>query len=78
MATKKKKTVFTVSSLVSFAPLTGEEIAFYVEACRPYDKAGAYGVQEWIGYIGVKSVNGSFYNVMGLPTQRLYEELKKF
>ena len=49
----------------------------YVEKYRPFDKAGAYGVQEWIGYVGVTGMNGSFYNVMGLPVQRLYQELKK-
>ena len=68
---------FSVTSSVDFAPLTGEEIEYYVENYKPYDKAGAYGIQEWIGYIGVCSIEGSFYNVMGLPIQRLYQELKK-
>ena len=62
---------------VTFAQLTEEEIGFYVSHYRPMDKAGSYGVQEWIGYIGVTSIEGSFYNVMGLPIQRLYTELKK-
>lgn len=62
---------------VTFATLTDEEIDFYVEHYRPYDKAGAYGVQEWIGYVGVTGMNGSYYNVMGLPVQRLYQELKQ-
>ena len=62
---------------VTFDKLTDEEISFYVEKYRPFDKAGAYGVQEWIGYVGVTGMNGSFYNVMGLPVQRLYQELKK-
>ena len=63
---------------VKFAALTDEEISYYVDKYHPFDKAGAYGIQEWIGYIGVESINGSFYNVMGLPVQRLYQELKKF
>ena len=65
-------------SIVDFASLTTDEIAYYVDNYRPYDKAGAYGIQEWIGYIGVCSIEGSFYNVMGLPIQRLYRELKPF
>ena len=63
---------------VHFAPLTRGEIEAYVDSFRPYDKAGAYGVQEWIGYIGVKSISGSFYNIMGLPIQKLYGELKSY
>ncbi len=74
----EKQVSFSVSTEVSFAPLTDEEIAYYVEKYRPLDKAGAYGVQEWIGYIGVTGMNGSYYNVMGLPIQRLYTELKRF
>jgi septum formation protein len=62
---------------VRFAKLTDEEVSHYVEAYRPFDKAGAYGIQEWIGYIGVESIHGSYFNVMGLPIQRLYQELKK-
>ena len=61
---------------VTFARLTPEEIHYYVSNYSPMDKAGAYGIQEWIGYIGVESINGSFYNVMGLPVQRLYQRLK--
>ena len=60
------------------AALGDDEIDYYVEKYRPLDKAGAYGVQEWIGYIGVTGLKGSYYNVMGLPIQRLYTELKKF
>lgn len=63
---------------VEFAPLTGDEIESYVDICRPLDKAGAYGIQEWIGAIGVKGINGSFYNVMGLPVHVLYNMLKQF
>ena len=76
--TAKKEVVFSVASDVRFASLTYEEILFYVDKYKPYDKAGSYGVQEWIGYIGVEHINGSFYNIMGLPVQRLYRELKRF
>lgn len=68
---------FSVQSNVTFRPLTAEEIDFYLDNYRPYDKAGAYGIQEWIGYVAIESINGSFYNVMGLPVQRLYVELGK-
>lgn len=71
----KKKTFATVSE-VTFDELSDEEIAYYVAHYRPLDKAGAYGIQEWIGYVGVSSLNGSYFNVMGLPVQRLYKELK--
>ncbi|WP_295728405.1 Maf family nucleotide pyrophosphatase [uncultured Muribaculum sp.] len=69
---------FSVSTEVTFAPLTDEEISYYVSRYRPLDKAGAYGIQEWIGAIGIEGIRGSFYNVMGLPVHRLYEELKAF
>lgn len=68
--------IFSVSTEVAFATMTDEEIGFYVEHYKPFDKAGAYGIQEWIGYIGVTSLHGSYYNVMGLPVQRIYTELK--
>lgn len=61
-----------------FAKLGDEEINYYLDKYKPYDKAGGYGIQEWIGYIGVEAINGSFYNVMGLPVQKLYQELKHF
>ncbi len=67
---------FVVRTEVRFASLTQEEITYYVDTFRPMDKAGAYGVQEWIGFIGVEYISGSFYNIMGLPVQRLYRELK--
>ena len=76
--TKKKHCIFAVKSEVSFAELTDEEIDYYIENYRPFDKAGAYGIQEWIGFIGVNGLRGSYFNVMGLPVQRLYEELKKW
>ena len=68
---------FASSSTVRFAELSEEQIAYYIEQYRPMDKAGAYGIQEWIGYIGINGLEGSFYNVMGLPTQRLYSALKE-
>lgn len=67
---------FSVQTEVRFATLTDEEIAYYVDTYHPMDKAGAYGVQEWIGYIGVENISGSYFNVMGLPVQRLYKELQ--
>lgn len=67
---------FSAESMVSFRVLDSEEIDYYVEKYRPMDKAGAYGIQEWIGYIGIEGIEGSFYNVMGLPVQRLYTILK--
>lgn len=69
---------FVSRSDVTFAILTDEEIQYYVNRYRPMDKAGAYGIQEWIGYIGVERIEGSYFNVMGLPVQRLYTELKKY
>ena len=68
---------FAVTSEVEFAPLTEEEITYYVDHYRPLDKAGAYGVQEWIGFIGVRRLSGSYFNVTALPIQRLYQELKE-
>lgn len=78
LSTQERTESFSVVSEVCFASLTDEEIGYYVDKYRPFDKAGAYGIQEWIGYVGVESINGSFYNVMGLPVQRLYNELKQF
>lgn len=69
---------FSVKTEVTFSKLDDEEIRFYIENFKPYDKAGAYGIQEWIGKVAVEGINGSFYNVVGLPVQRLYRELKKF
>jgi septum formation protein len=75
---KGDKTVSgTVCSDVTFKELSDEEITHYVNEYKPFDKAGAYGIQEWIGYIGITGIRGSYYNVMGLPVQRIYEELKK-
>ena len=77
IASKNKKKIFSVSTNVKFSSLEMEEILFYIDNYSPYDKAGAYGIQEWIGYIGVEGIEGSYFNVMGLPIQRLYSELKK-
>ena len=74
----EKTESFAVRSNVTFAELDAEEIDYYIEHCKPYDKAGAYGIQEWIGYVGISGLEGSFYNVMGLPTRRLYQTLKGF
>lgn len=77
LTTTRSMKTFAVVTNVTFAPLSDDEITFYIDRYKPFDKAGAYGIQEWIGYIGVTRIEGSFYNVMGLPVQRLYTELKK-
>lgn len=74
--TAESISTFSAESIVEFAPLSKDEISYYVERYSPLDKAGAYGIQEWIGAAGIKGINGSFYNVMGLPVQRLYAYLK--
>ena len=74
---RKQKSFFDVSK-VSFAVLSEAEIDYYVKKYKPFDKAGAYGVQEWIGYVGVEHLEGSFYNVMGLPVRLLYKYLREF
>ena len=77
ITTKEVQRSFVAQSDVTFASLTDEEIDYYIAKYKPMDKAGAYGVQEWIGYIGITNINGSYFNVMGLPVQRLYNELKQ-
>lgn len=67
---------FAVTTDVTFKALSDEEIHYYVDTYKPFDKAGAYGIQEWIGYVGVTCLHGSYYNVMGLPVQRIYEALR--
>lgn len=74
----EKEVTFTAETKVKFAELTEEEIYFYIDQYKPFDKAGAYGIQEWIGYIGVEKIEGSYFNVMGLPVHQLYKELQKF
>ena len=76
LLTSEQEKTFSVVSDVTFDDLSDEEIEYYVAKYRPFDKAGAYGIQEWIGYVGVTSLKGSYFNVMGLPVQRLYNELK--
>ena len=78
ITTKDKQVSFGVSSEVRFSKLDDDEIEYYVSNYKPSDKAGAYGVQEWIGYVAVEYISGSYFNIMGLPIQRLYRELKKF
>ena len=75
---KDKIETFSANSEVTFAPLDEEEMAYYADQYKPFDKAGAYGIQEWIGYVGISGLLGSFYNVMGLPTRMLYQTLKNF
>ncbi|MBR4898462.1 MAG: septum formation protein Maf [Prevotella sp.] len=75
LTTNTKQRQFSVTTDVTFKSLTDEEINHYITHYQPYDKAGAYGIQEWIGYIGVTGLNGSYFNVMGLPVQRIYTEL---
>ena len=78
LTTKQEQRSFSVTTQVTFKQLSDEEIFYYIEHYRPYDKAGAYGIQEWIGYIGVTGLEGSYFNVMGLPVQRIYTEIAKF
>ena len=73
----KQKSFYSLSN-VQFKKLTEDEIGYYISKYKPFDKAGAYGIQEWIGIIGITNIKGSFYNVMGLPIQKLYEEILKF
>ncbi len=77
LKSKEGERAFSVCTDVTFKQLSDEEIKHYVNTCKPMDKAGAYGIQEWIGYVGITGIKGSYYNVMGLPVQRIYEELKK-
>ncbi|MBO5771029.1 MAG: septum formation protein Maf [Alistipes sp.] len=74
----ERRRSFSVLSSVSFRTLTADEIDYYITRYRPFDKAGSYGIQEWIGYVAIESIEGSFFNVMGLPVQRLYVELGEF
>lgn len=78
LTTRQQSAHFSVRTDVTFKPLTDSEIQYYIEKYKPFDKAGAYGIQEWIGYIGCTGLHGSYYNVMGLPVQRIYTELQKF
>ncbi len=75
---RHRSKTFSVSTDVYFKNLSDSEIDYYIDNFHPFDKAGAYGIQEWIGYIGITRIDGSFYNVMGFPTQRFYEEVQDF
>ena len=77
LLTRETERRFAVTTDVTFKQLTDEEIRYYISRYRPFDKAGAYGIQEWIGYIGVTGLRGSYYNVMGLPVQRIYEAIRQ-
>jgi septum formation protein len=78
LLSRTKEKTFSVSSKVTFDPLTSEEIDFYISKYKPYDKAGAYGIQEWIGLVACSSIEGSYFNVVGLPVRTLYKELLNF
>ena len=77
LRTRKRKHTFSEAPEVTFAPLEERDLAYYVDTYRPFDKAGAYGIQEWIGMVGIEAINGCYYNVVGLPVARMYRELKK-
>jgi len=77
LKSRKEKILFHVESDVSFKDLCDAEIGYYIRNFRPFDKAGGYGIQEWIGYIGITKIEGSFFNIMGLPVKEVYEELLK-
>ncbi len=77
LTTQRVQKSFSVTTDVTFKPLSREEIDYYIENYSPFDKAGAYGIQEWIGYVGVTGLQGSYFNVMGLPVQRIYAEIAK-
>ena len=78
LTSKNKSHSFFVTTKVFFKPLTENEITYYLDNFKPFDKAGSYGIQEWLGYIGIEKIEGSYFNVMGLPLKELYEELGKF
>jgi len=78
LKTKSKRKTFSVISSVYFKELSMEEIDYYIENFQPFDKAGGYGIQEWIGYVGISKIEGSYFNIMGLPVKEFYEELLKF
>jgi len=78
LSTANKSSCFSSFTDVYFRHLTDEEIEYYIERYKPYDKAGAYGIQEWIGYVAIERIEGSYFNVMGLPVQKLHNELLNF
>jgi len=78
IASNEMELSFSVKTEVTFKPLSIDEIEYYIETYKPFDKAGSYGIQEWIGYIGIQKINGSYNNVVGLPTHEVYQALQKF
>jgi nucleoside triphosphate pyrophosphatase len=78
ITTKSKQSVVNDTTLVTFKDLSHDEINYYIHRYKPFDKAGSYGIQEWIGYIGIKKIEGSFFNVMGFPVHKFYQEMMKF
>ncbi|MCL4132302.1 UNVERIFIED_CONTAM: hypothetical protein GTU68_032447 [Idotea baltica] len=76
--TKNKKIILSDTTIVHFKKLNEDEINFYIENYQPYDKAGSYGIQEWLGYIAVEKIEGSFYTVMGFPVHKFYKEMMEF
>ena len=78
MKNDHKTTVFSEATQVEFYDLSDEEINHYIQNCQPFDKAGSYGIQDWMGYLGVKGINGCYFNVMGFPSARFYREIQKF
>lgn len=78
ITTKAQQEAFSVVAEVTFMSLTENEIDYYIAKYKPFDKAGGYGIQEWIGFVGVEKINGSYCNVMGLPIQKIYQVLKNF
>jgi len=78
ITSKEKQIVFNSVTRVFFKELTNNEINYYIRTFKPYDKAGAYGIQEWIGMVGIEKIDGSYYNVVGLPVQKLYSELMRY
>jgi len=78
LKSKEKEATFSTTTHVHFKVLSLEEINYYIDNYKPFDKAGAYGIQEWIGFVGIDGIEGSYFNVVGLPIQRLYQELSKF
>lgn len=75
---KEKEVIFDDTTRVSFQDLTSDEVAYYVDHFKPYDKAGAYGAQDWIGMVAIRTIEGSYFNVMGLPVDKVYHQLKQF
>lgn len=78
ITSNQKKVLFSNLTKVTFTPMSDEEIAYYIDQYQPFDKAGSYGCQEWLGYIGIEKLEGSFYSVMGLPLHQVYQALKQF